>query len=158
MLIRSARGVALHRVHTVTLVLAMNLTRAARSSLADPRRRLVSVLTVMFLVLAALAVQAVCGIHPHEADHGGTPLHGAVEQHARSAAPAAEQAGHTGPEHRTVTARYDRTLSPSVDLARVPSLAQQWLVPDITEHAPRVPPSLAVAAAPSLHALGISRT
>ena len=61
-------------------------------------------------------------------------------------------------EERTATARYDRTLSPFPDLAQAPALAQRWLVPGFTHHATRTPSGLAVAAAPSLHALGISRT
>lgn len=146
----------------------MNLTRAARSPLAAPRRGFASVLTVMFLVLAVLGVQAVCGVHLHQVDHSGTPSHGAVEEHAHSVA-AADHAAQIGAEHpgedrndcaedRTVTARYDRTMSPSMDLAGAPSLAQQWLVPDIGHHERQAPSGLARALAPSLHALGISRT
>jgi hypothetical protein len=147
----------------------MNLTRAARSPLADPRRGFVSVLTAVFLVLVVLGVQALCGVHAHEADHSSTSPHGAVEQHAASGAAASDPAaqvvpGHPGEgpndcvEDRTVTARYDRTLSPSMDLAGPQALALQWLVPDIAQHDARAPSGLAVAAAPSLHALGISRT
>lgn len=147
----------------------MNLSRAARSPLAAPRRGFVSVLTVMFLLLAVLGVQAVCGIHPHEADHSSAQPHGAVQQHASSAAVMSDQAAQIEPEHpgedpnhcaedRTVTARYDRTLTPSIDLVVQPSLALQWLVPDIAHRASPAPSGLAVAAAPSLHALGISRT
>lgn len=147
----------------------MNLTRTARSPLAAPRRGFASVLTVVFLVLAVLGVQAVCGVHPHEADHSGTSSHGAVEQHAPLSAAASDQVAQIGAEHpgedpndcaedRTVTARYDRTLSPSMDLVGVPSLALQWLVPDIAHHEPQAPSGPALAAAPSLHALGISRT
>ncbi|MFC8796209.1 hypothetical protein ACFT2C_00610 [Promicromonospora sp. NPDC057138] len=148
----------------------MNLTRAARSPLADPRRGFASVLTVMFLVLAVLGVQAACGVHLDEAGHGSAAAYGAVGQHALpDAATASDQAAQADPEHpgedpnvcaddSTVTARHDRTLSPSTDLAGGPSLALQWLVPDMAHHGPRVPAGSAVAAAPSLHALGISRT
>ncbi|WP_419705425.1 hypothetical protein [Promicromonospora sp. NFX87] len=153
----------------------MNLTRAARSPLAAPRRALTSVLTAMFLVLVVLGVQAVCGVHLDDAGHGGTSAYGAAGQHAAQAAatapdqvtgaaPGQHGDGHhgEGPNHcaedRPVTARADRTVSPSIDLARAPALAMQWLVPEITQHSPKEPAGLAVAAAPSLHALGISRT
>ncbi|MFI6428596.1 hypothetical protein [Promicromonospora sp. NPDC050880] len=146
----------------------MNLTRTARSPLAAPRRGFASDLTVMFLVLALLAVQAVCGVHLDEADHGRTQPHGTVELQA-PVAPAADQAAHADSERpggdpnqcaedRTLTARYDRTLSPSMVLVGAQSLALQWLVPDISHHGPQAPSGLAGAAAPSLHALGISRT
>ena len=146
----------------------MNLTRAARSLLAAPRRGFASVLTVMFLVLAVLGVQAVCGVHLDEA-HSSTSAHGAVGQHsAPAAATASDQASQADPEHpgdpnhcsedRTETARYDRTVSPSTDLAGVAPLAVHWLVPGITHHGPRAPSGQVAAAAPSLHALGISRT
>ena len=153
----------------------MNLTRAARSPFAAPRRGLASVLTAMFLALVVLGVQAVCGVHPDDADHGGTSAYAAAGQHAvqASAAVPDQVAGATpghhggghhgeGPNHcaedRPVTARSDRNVSPSIDLARAPALAMQWLVPEITKHCPHEPAGLAVAAAPSLHALGISRT
>lgn len=151
----------------------MDLTRAARPLPADSRRGFASVLTVMFLVLAVLGVQAVCGVHPHEADHGAghgsTRPYTAVGQQVPtvvtpSGQPAQSTLGHHGEgsnhcaEDRTVTARYDRTLSPLMDMAGAPSLALRWLVPDIAHHGVRTPAGLAVAAAPSLHALGISRT
>lgn len=126
----------------------------------------------MFLVLAVLGVQAVCGVHPHAADHGSTSTRGAVGQYASSAGAVSVQAvsvqaGHAehpgqGSNHcaedRTVTARYDRAPSPSMDLAGPTSLALRWLVPDLASQGHRAPSGLAVAAAPSLHALGISRT
>jgi len=153
----------------------MNLTRVARPSLADPRRGLASVLTVMLLVFAVLAVQAVCSVHLHQAEHSGTSADGAVGQPYATvtvqavpdqavpdqAAQALERPGedpYDCAEDRTITARYDRTVSPSTDVAGVPSLAMQWLVPAIAEHGTRAPSGLAAAAAPSLHALGISRT
>ncbi|WP_454850197.1 hypothetical protein [Promicromonospora soli] len=138
----------------------MNLTRAARSLLADPRHGFASVLTVMFLVLTILGVQAACAVHLDEA----------VEQHALpAAATVSDQATQADPEHpgedptdcaedTTVTARYDRTLSPSMDFAGLPSLAVQWQVPEFRYDGARAPSGEAVAAAPSLHALGISRT
>lgn len=148
----------------------MNLTRALRSQFADPRRGFASLLTVMFLVLAVLGVQAVCSVHLDETGHSSTSAHDAVGQHTAPAAATASDptahadSGHHGEgpsdcaEDRTVTARYDRTVSPSTDLAGAPPLAVQWLVPGIAPDGPRAPSGLAVAAAPSLHALGISRT
>ncbi|WP_129787952.1 hypothetical protein [Promicromonospora panici] len=154
----------------------MNVTRVARPSLADPRRGLAGVLTVMFLVFAVLAVQAVCGVHRHAADHSGTSADGAVgQQYAAVAAQAVpdeavpDEAAHAAPERpgqdpydcaedRPITARSDRTVSPSTDLAGVPALAVQWLVPAVADHGTRTPSGLAAATAPSLHALGISRT
>ncbi|WP_454860021.1 hypothetical protein [Promicromonospora soli] len=174
----------------------MNLTRVARPSLADPRRGLASVLTVLLLVFAVLAVQAVCSVHLHQADRSGTSAGGAVgQQYAAVTVQAApdlaapdlaapdlaapgmavpdqaipDQAAHAAPERpaqdpydcaedRTITARYDRTVSPATEQAGVPSLAMQWLVPAIAEHGVRAPSGLVAAAAPSLHALGISRT
>lgn len=148
----------------------MNLTRAVRSQLADPRRGFASILTVVFLVLAILGVQSVCSVHLDTTGHSGEATHGTVGQHAApAAATASDQTVHTDKGHhgeapsgcaedRTVTARYDRTVSPSTDLAGPPSLAVQWLVPGIAPDAPRAPSGLAAAVAPSLHALGISRT
>jgi hypothetical protein len=129
----------------------------------------------MFLALVVLGVQAVCGVHVDDAGHGATSAYGAVGHHAvqaaatapdqvTGAAPGHHGEGHHGedPNHcaedRPVTARSDRTVSPSIDLARAPALAMQWLVPEIAHHFPKEPSGLAVADAPSLHALGISRT
>lgn len=129
----------------------------------------------MFLVLVVLGVQAVCGVHLDDAGHGATSADGAAGHHTAqatvatpdhviAAAPGHHGGGHHGedPNHcaedRPATARADRTVSPSVDLARAPTLAMQWLVPELAHHSPQEPSGLAVAAAPSLHALGISRT
>lgn len=128
----------------------------------------------MLLVLVVLGVQAVCGVHLDDAGHGGTSAYGASGHPAvQASATAPDQVtgaapGHHGEGHgedpnhcaedRPVTARSDRTVSPSIDLARAPALAMQWLVPEITQHCPQEPAGLAVATAPSLHALGISRT
>ena len=152
----------------------MNLTCAARSQLADPRRESASILAIMFVVLTVLGVQILCGIHLDEAGHRGAHVDAAAGHYAAPAVVGTLDqltepgAGHHGGHHgedgnhcsedRTATARYERTLSPFPDLAGAPDLAQQWLVPDLAHDAPRVPSGVAVAAAPSLHALGISRT
>lgn len=128
-----------------------------------------SVLTVLFLVLTVVGMQALCSIHLDEAGHGGTHMDGAVGQHAAVEAPAAQHAaevtsGHDGedPSHcaesSPVTARYNRAVSPAVDLTGTPGLALQWLVPETAHYEPVTASGVAVAAAPSLHALGISRT
>lgn len=143
----------------------MTLTRAARSLLAGPRRETKRVLAVMFLVLGTLGVQLLCGVHLDEAGHAHPVA--AVGQYATSAVLTAEgestndhhgEAGAHCSDNRTATARYDRTVSPSAELAVAPELAVQWLVPDIAHAQPTVSTGVAVADAPCLHALGISRT
>ena len=143
----------------------MNLTRAARSLLADPRREVKSVLAVMFLVFTVLGVQLLCSVHLGEAGH--THPESTVGQYAAAAVVSAEAGGASGhhgedpnhcSENRTVTARYDRTVSPSAELVGEPDLALQWLVPDIAHPQRGTATGVAVAAGPSLHALGISRT
>ncbi|MFI2365756.1 hypothetical protein [Promicromonospora sp. NPDC019610] len=143
----------------------MNVTRAARSLLADPRREAKSVLAVMFLVFTVLSVQLLCGVHLDEAGHPHPQA--TVGQYAASAVvPAGAEggSGHHGEdpnhcsENRTVTARYDRTVSPSAELAGEPELALRWLVPDLAHPRHGTASGVADAAAPSLHALGISRT
>ncbi|MEV0894613.1 hypothetical protein [Promicromonospora sp. NPDC050262] len=143
----------------------MNLTRPARALLAEPRRGVTSVLAVMFLVLTVVGVQLLCGVHLDEAGHAHRES--AVGQLAASGVAPAEAGGPSGhhgddpnhcSENRTVTARYDRTVSPSADLAGEPDLALRWLVPDIAHTQRGAASGVAVAAAPSLHALGISRT
>ncbi|MFD2027904.1 hypothetical protein [Promicromonospora aerolata] len=147
----------------------MNLTRTARSQLADPRRGFASILAVVSVVLTVLGVQILCGIHL-DGGHGSAHGDAAAGHHATPAAVgtadlvAEPDHGHHGedPNHcseeRTATARYDRTLSPFPDLAGVPVLAQQWRVPDLAYQGSPTPPGAAVTTAPSLHALGISRT
>ncbi|WP_454850091.1 hypothetical protein [Promicromonospora soli] len=148
----------------------MNLTRHIRSFLAGSRRELASVLTVMFFVLTLVGGQAVCDVPLDERGHSGTRTDGTVGQYAAPAvAGAVDQAVEVAPGHpgedpydcfegRTVTAGYDWTVSPSPDLAEVPHLAVQWLVPGVAYHGPGAPSGVVSATAPSLHALGISRT
>ena len=129
----------------------------------------------MLLVLVVLGVQAVCGVHLDDVGHGAKSAYGAAGHDTAQATSTAQDqvtgaaVGHHGDGHhgedpnhcaedRPVTARSDRTVSPSIDLARAPSLAMQWLVPEIAHHCPKEPSGLPVADAPSLHALGISRT
>ncbi|WP_454850073.1 hypothetical protein [Promicromonospora soli] len=153
----------------------MNLTRRIRSFLAGSRRGLASVLAVMFLVLTLVGVPAVCDVPLDEHGHSGTRTYAADQEHATLAAASTQDVaveivavemgiGHHGggpydcSDDSLVTARYDRTLAPSPDLAPAPERAEPW------HHAPgvrrerRVPTDEVVTAAPSLHALGISRT
>jgi len=143
----------------------MTLTRAARSLLAELRREAKRALVVAFLAFTALGVQLLCDVHLNEVGHAHPTA--AVGQYAASAALTAEGEGADGhhdeagdhcPENRTVTARYDRSGAASAELAPAPELAVQWPVPHVVHLQPAVPPGVAVAAAPSLHALGISRT
>lgn len=143
----------------------MTLTRAARSLLAEPRRATKRVLAVMFLAVTVLGAQLLCGVHLEEAGHAHPAT--AVGQYAASALLTADGEGADGhhgeagdhcTENRTATARADRTVSPSAELAAAPELAVQWLVADTVHAQPTVSTGVAVAAAPCLHALGISRT
>jgi hypothetical protein len=135
----------------------------------------------MFVVLSVLGVQVLCGIHLDAGHHGldehghrGGHVEAAVGHQVTAAAVGTPDQvtevdpGHHGGHHgdggnhcsedRTATARYERTLSPFPDLTGAPDLARQWFVPGMAHVAPRVPSGVAVAVAPSLHALGISRT
>jgi hypothetical protein len=149
----------------------MNMTRRIRSLLAGSRRDPASVLTVMFLVLTVVGVQAVCSVHLDEAGHGAPHADAVVIQEQAVPGTASTQdpavvssPGHhgAGPDHcaedRVVTARYDRTLSPVLDLATSPERTEPWFTCAPEREQRRVPKGMAVATAPSLHALGISRT
>jgi hypothetical protein len=145
----------------------MSLTRRLHSLLADPRRESASILTVMLLVLAVISAHVVCGVHVSERAEGGHSHVAAMQ----SAAPAtlgasvAEAAPaplggdpHGCSEHHSVTAQCDPVRLPPPGPAVVPELAVQWLVADLAHREPPVRSSVTVAAAPSLTALGISRT
>lgn len=153
----------------------MNLTRHARSLLADPRRELATVLTVMALVLALVGVHVLCSVHLDEAAHGASHSHGAGHSHeasAQSSEDHSETAKATFVEiadaplgddqhcadHGSVAAQCDPVLPVPQVPAVVPDLAVQWLVPDMPRHEARAPAAVVAVAAPSLHALGISRT
>src|SRR5690606_17014959 len=61
-------------------------------------------------------------------------------------------------DHHTATAQCDPVLPQTPGPAAVPDQTVQWLVRDVADHSA---PSLSggtIASAPSLHALGISRT
>ncbi|WP_460708245.1 hypothetical protein [Myceligenerans halotolerans] len=134
----------------------MTLTRRIRPFLAGSRRDLARVLTVMCLVLAVIGVQAVCSVHLDESGHGGGAHADAVV--------VVPDSGHHGEgrydchEGGPVTARSDRAPASSPDLAAAPECIEPWRAAAGTRDARQVPTGVAVAAAPSLHALGISRT
>jgi hypothetical protein len=152
----------------------MNQTRRARSLLADPRRELASVLTVMALVLAVMGMHVLCSAHLDERARAAATVDNVAAQHAvqdtttqvtvgSHTAAAGIAPGPLGDDphcsgHRTVTAQSDPVLLPPQGPAVVPDLAAQWLVPDMPHHGPRTSSGVAAVAAPSLHALGISRT
>ncbi|WP_146197309.1 hypothetical protein [Promicromonospora sp. AC04] len=146
----------------------MSLTRRLHPFLAGPRRGSVSVLTVMLLVLAAVTVHALCSFHldPHtsaQAHDGGEVL--AAQGVANTQDAAVEVvpeplggASHGCSDRHSAAVQCDPVLPPSLVLAALPEPAVQRLAPVTVHRDHRTASSVAVAAAPSLHALGISRT
>ncbi len=140
----------------------MSLTRRLRPLLAGTRRGSVSVLTVMLLVLTVVSVHALCSVHVDTHD-GGEVL--AAQGVASTQDPAVEVvpeplggASHGCSDHHSVTVRCDPVLPPSLVLAALPERTVQRLAPAAVHQDHRTASSVATAAAPSLHALGISRT
>ncbi|MFC8801492.1 hypothetical protein ACFT2C_27475 [Promicromonospora sp. NPDC057138] len=150
----------------------MSLTRRPSSLLADHRRWSASVLTVMLLVLAVLGAQVLCGVHLNEqaaghADEAAVQSPGlwpaaettvaeAPDVEAALAPP--DDGAHGCSDHRSLTAQGDPVRQPPPGPAVMPELAAQWLVADLAHREPPVRSSVTDAAAPSLTALGISRT
>ncbi|WP_125777268.1 hypothetical protein [Antribacter gilvus] len=146
----------------------MSLTRHLRSLLADPRRETASVLTVMFLVLAVVSVHVLCNVHLDEPAQSAGHSHQAPVPDAEQAsaptsvveaAPAPLGGGSHGcSDHHSATAQCDPVTPTSPGPAVAPTSSVQWLVSDLA-HAERAARHIGtVAAAPSLTALGISRT
>jgi hypothetical protein len=147
----------------------MDLTRRFRSLLADPRRELASVVTVMALVLVVLSVHVLCSVHLDERAPDAGTAQAAVVQHRGhdGVSPRAAAEVTLGPldghahgctDHGPVTAQWDPVRPLPQGPAVVPVLAVQWPLPDLGPREPRVSQGVAAVAAPSLHALGISRT
>lgn len=160
----------------------MHLTHRARSLLAGPRREFGAVLAIMALVLAVIGVHVVCSVHLDERAGGAGHAHqagaeasghhvvAAIDHHEVAAG--MELAAGVGTEaaveplvadphcadHGTVTAHGDPVRAVPQGPAVVPDLAVRWLVPALADHEPSTPSGVAAVAAPSLHALGISRT
>jgi hypothetical protein len=147
----------------------MNVTRCNRSLLAGPRRGFASVLTVMFLVLTMVSTGVLCGFHLDDHPHGGPQAHHGGGQLATQAmdAPAfgVSAAGPTGDgwqgcsDHHLPSAQCDSLLPvPSPGPAAMPEPSVRRLVTAAVHDDTPVPANTAEATAPSLHALGISRT
>ena len=129
-----------------------------------------SALTVMFLVLAVVSVHVLCSVHLDEHAHTGAQASdGGEVLAAHDVASAQDAAGEVVPEplgggshgcsdHRAVTAQCDPILPAPLVLAAVPERTVQRIAPAAVHQDHRTATSVAVAAAPSLHALGISRT
>lgn len=139
----------------------------------------------MLLVLAVITAHVLCSTHLNEQAAGAGHSHVTAVQSSEQgpaaadtavletastetpvpATPVAEVApaasagaSHGCSDHHPVAAQYEPVLLPAPAPAAVPELAMQWLVSDLARHEPPVRSSVTVAAAPSLTALGISRT
>ncbi|MFC4626668.1 hypothetical protein ACFO6V_00395 [Promicromonospora alba] len=124
----------------------MDVTRRTRPRLAGVRRGLTSVLTAMFLVLAVVSAGVVCGAY-HEAT--------AVEI---ASGPTRDDARYCSDDHRQ-SAQCD--VLPPVSSSGPAALLEPstgGLVTAVVHDDTPVPATTADATAPSLHALGISRT
>lgn len=149
---------------------AMSLTRRPRSLLAGPRRESASVLTVVLLVLAVLSVHFLCSVHVDGQARSASHSHvAAVQGSGQETAPTETSAvdvataplgggPHGCSDHHAVTEQCDPVMPSSPGPAVVPDFAVQWLVSDMALRESPAWSSGTVAAAPSLHALGISRT
>jgi hypothetical protein len=123
----------------------MDVTRRTRP-LAGLRRGLASVLTAMFLVLTVVGTGVLCG-----AQHEVTAVEataGPVHDGLRDCSDRHPPSAHCDP--------LLPVFSPGPAAAPVPSTG--WLVSAVGHDDVQVPTNTADATAPSLHALGISRT
>lgn len=124
----------------------MDMTRRTRPSFAGVRRGLAAVLTAMLLVLAVVSAGVVCSTY-HEATAVqvvAAPIHDGLRDCS---------------DHHSPSAHCDPLLpvfSPGPGAAAVPSTG--WLVSAVGHSSTPLPANTADATAPSLHALGISRT
>lgn len=124
----------------------MDVTRRTRPLLAGARRGLASVLTAMFLVLAVVSAGVVSSTY-HEAtavEVASGPIHDGLRDCSGHHPPSA----HCDP--------LPPVSSPGPAALPVPSTG--WLVSAVGHNDAAVPANAADATAPSLHALGISRT
>lgn len=140
----------------------MSLTRRLRSLLADPRRESASILTVMFLVLTVVGVHVLCSVHLDER-LDGLDGQGASHSHGAAVHAAGHDSEHGGgshgcADHHRVAAQCDPLRPAAPAPAVTPELAVQWLVPAPASHEPLTRSSVTLPTAPSLTALGISRT
>ena len=149
--------------------LAMDVTRRTRPLLAGARRGLASVLTAMFLVLAVVSAGVVCSIHLDDGPRGGSRTHSGEQVAAQTTdvrATAAEPASwptHGGPRDCSDDHRPSAQCDPlppvsSPGPAALPEPSTGGLVSAVVHDDTPVPATMAEATAPSLDALGISRT
>ncbi|MEU4388614.1 hypothetical protein [Promicromonospora sp. NPDC023805] len=124
----------------------MDATRRTRPLLAGARRGLANVLTAMFLVLAVVSAGAVCGTY-HEAT-AVEVASGSIHDGFGDCSDRHPPSVHCGPL---------LTVS-SPGPAALPLPSAGTLVSAVVHDDVPVPANTADATAPSLHALGISRT
>ncbi|MFD2795199.1 hypothetical protein ACFS27_16695 [Promicromonospora vindobonensis] len=155
----------------------MHLTRRFRSLRTGSRHGATAATAVMLLVLAVSGTHLACSVHLDEHPGGATHAHGGhghAGAHARSGgeAPAIDhvttvRADAVEPavggssecsERDTVTAQSGSLLLPFPVLATAPEPTAIWLALPVVHTNHQTASGVAAAAAPSLHALGISRT
>lgn len=147
----------------------MSLTRRLRSLLAAVRPGSTGVLSVMVLVLAVMSVHVLCSVHLDEPPPGAGHAHTTSAAFAVDLASAPQTASEVVPaplgggshgcgDHHTATAQCEPVLPAPLLLAVMPEPAVQRLAPAAAQQDQRPLSSVVNAAAPSLHALGISRT
>lgn len=124
----------------------MDVTHRTRPLLAGVRRGLAGVLTAMFLVLAVVGAGVVCGTYPEASvvEVAAGPIHDGLRDCS---------------DHHSPSAHCDPLLPVfSPGPAAAPVASTGWLVSAVGHGDTPVPANTADATAPSLHALGISRT
>lgn len=150
----------------------MNLTRRFRTARAGSRYGATAVMTFMLLVMAVVGATLTCSVHVGEHAHDVGQLHSGAQPHsggevqavhdaAIDEVDAVELVGGSSPgcsDHDTVPAQSFSLSPPPSLLATMPERTISWLAPVVVRLDHRPNSSVAVAAAPSLHALGISRT
>ena len=147
----------------------MSMTRRFSLQLADPRRGLAGAWAVVLLALAVVSVHVLCSVHLNEQTRGNGHSHAAsalvsVDESADGTAgmlAVPEPVGgdsHGCSDHHKATAECDPVLPTLPGSAVLPDLTVRWHVPEMAHHESRARSDGTVTAAPSLHALGISRT
>ncbi|MBO0609130.1 hypothetical protein [Myceligenerans salitolerans] len=128
--------------------------------------------TFVLLVLTVVGAALTCDVHANEHAHDVGQLYGAAESHGRGAAQATYDVaiddvdtvapvGGGSPgcsDHDTVTAQSFPLSPPPPVLATMPERTAFRLAPVLVRLDHRPASGVAAARAPSLHALGISRT
>ncbi|GAB2489804.1 hypothetical protein GCM10027063_33870 [Promicromonospora xylanilytica] len=138
----------------------MRLPHRLRPVLSGSRHRATAVAAAMLLVLAAAGGQAACGVQaaePTGAVVQGTTTVGRAESVTVSPAESMADGPSGCADHDTATAQSD-PVPPSPVPAAMPEHAAARMALIGARQVHRTASSVAVADAPSLHALGISRT